>query len=241
MGLFWLTVWQLCYYAIGRDLLLASPASTFIRIYELLKTLQFWQIILSSFLRIMAGFLLGLVIGTALAVITARWDIMLKLIQFPMSIIKATPVASFVILALIWISGRKLSTFIAFLMVLPMIWSSVHEGIKGADPLLLEAAKTFRLSPVQKVKAVYIPAVMPHLLSVSRVAMGFAWKSGIAGEVIAIPKNTIGSMLYDAKVYLETTDLFAWTAVIVILSVLIEKLFAKLMEKGAKKWGGAYE
>ncbi len=238
-ALFWLAVWQLSYYAIGRDLLLASPASVFIRIIQLVKTQAFWNIIGNSFIRIMAGFLLGLAAGTILAVITARWKLMYRIFQFPMSIIKATPVASFVILALIWISGKRLSTFISFLMVLPMVWSSVHQGIKSADPQLLEAASTFRLSPVQKVKAVYVPAVMPHLLSVSRVAMGFAWKSGIAGEVIAIPKNTIGSMLYDAKVYLETTDLFAWTAVIVILSVIIEKAFAGLMEAAAGKWGGA--
>ena len=241
VGLFWLLVWQISYYAVGRDLLLASPSSTFLRILELIKTADFWRIILSSFLRIMAGFLLGLFTGTILALITARWDMMYRLLQFPMSIIKATPVASFVILALIWISGKRLSTFISFLMVLPMVWSSVHQGIKSADPLLLEAASSFRLSAVQKLKAVYIPAVMPQLLAVSRVAMGFAWKSGIAGEVIAIPKNTIGSMLYDAKVYLETTDLFAWTAVIVILSVLIEKLFSYLMRLFAGKWGGQVE
>ena len=239
--LFWLFVWQLSYYAIGRDLLLASPASVFIRITELVRTPVFWQIILSSFLRIMAGFLLGLVLGTVLAAVSAKWKFIYKLLQFPMSIVKATPVASFVILALIWISGRRLSTFISFLMVLPMVWSGVYQGILSADPLLLEAAETYRLSPMGKLRAVYVPAVMPHLLSVSRVAMGFAWKSGIAGEVIAIPKNTIGSMLYNAKVYLETTDLFAWTTVIILLSVIIEKLFAALMERGAGKWGKAHE
>ena len=84
-----------------------------------------------------------------------------------------------------------------------------------------------------------MPAVMPFFLSVSRVAMGFAWKSGIAGEVIAIPKDAIGTQLYDAKVYLETTDLFAWTVVIVVLSVLIEKLFTRIIQSAARKWGGA--
>ena len=69
--------------------------------------------------------------------------------------------------------------------------------------------------------------------------VGFAWKSGIAGEVIAIPKDAIGTQLYDAKVYLETTDLFAWTVVIVVLSVLIEKLFTRIIQSAARKWGGA--
>lgn len=238
VGIFWLAAWQLAYYGVGRDLLLASPLNVFKRVGELVITGEFWLIIGTSFYRIMSGFVLGLLTGAALGIITARWKPIYQLIQLPMNIIKATPVASFVILALIWISGKNLSVFIAFLMVLPMVWSSVDQGLKSADPQLLEAAKTYRLSRLQTARAVYVPAVLPYFLSVSRVAVGFAWKSGIAGEVIAIPKDSIGTQLYDAKVYLETTDLFAWTVVIVVLSVLIEKLFTKLIELAAKKWGG---
>lgn len=239
VGLFWLIVWQLAYYGVGRDLLLASPIAVFKRLGQLLVTAGFWQIIASSFYKIMTGFLLGLAVGTMLGVVTAKWKTAYQLLQLPMNIIKATPVASFVILALVWISGRNLSIFIGFLMVLPMVWSSVDQGLKSADVQLLEAAKTYRLTKWQTARAVYIPAVLPYFLSVCRVAMGFAWKAGIAGEVIAIPKNAIGTQLYDAKVYLETTDLFAWTVVIVILSVVIEKAFTKLVGLAAKKWGGA--
>ena len=218
--------------------MLASPIAVLERLGELVVTEKFWRIIGTSFYRIMTGYVLGLLAGTLLGIITARYQAVYQLVQLPMSIIKATPVASFVILALVWISGKNLSIFIAFLMVVPMVWSSVDQGLKSADPQLLEAAKTYRLTRLQKVRAVYMPAVMPFFLSVSRVAMGFAWKSGIAGEVIAIPKDAIGTQLYDAKVYLETTDLFAWTVVIVVLSVLIEKLFTRIIRSAARKWGG---
>lgn len=238
---FWLLVWQLAYYGVGRELLLASPVSVFKRLTELVRQAGFWQIILSSFCRIMGGFLLGLLLGTALGVLTAKWSLAYRILQLPMNIIKATPVASFVILALVWISGKNLSVFIAFLMVLPMVWSSVDQGLKSADGQLLEAARTYRLSRLQTAHAVYIPAVMPYFLSVCRVAMGFAWKAGIAGEVIAIPKNAIGTQLYDAKIYLETVDLFAWTVVIIVLSVLIEKLFTKGVAWIARKWGAHNE
>ena len=238
VGLFWLTLWQLAYYAVGRDLLLASPFAVLKKLAVLVRGKDFWLIVGSSFMRIMSGFMLGLVCGILLAVASARWKLVYKILQLPMSIIKATPVASFVILALVWISGRRLSTFISFIMVLPMVWNGVYTGISCADIKLLEAAKTFRLSKLQTAEAVYLPAVMPHLLSASRIALGFAWKSGIAGEVIAIPKNSIGSQLHNAKVYLETDDLFAWTAVVVILSVAIEKLFSAIIRKAAGKWGG---
>ncbi len=235
---FWLIVWQIAYCFVGRDLLLASPFAVFLRIVELVKTTGFWRIIGTSFGRIMAGFLLGVLAGTVLGVLSAVWRLVDQLLRLPMSIIKATPVASFVILALVWISGKSLSTFIAFLMVLPMVYQNVQQGIKSADPLLLEATKSYRLSRIKTAHAVYLPAAMPYFLSACRVALGFAWKAGIAGEVIAIPRDTIGTQLHNAKIYLETTDLFAWTVVIVVLSVLIEKLFTWLLEKAMGTWGG---
>lgn len=238
--LFWLAVWQLIYKCVGRDLLFASPVSVFRRITELAVTRDFWRIILTSLCRIMSGFLLGLLFGSILGIITARWEPVHQLLKLPLSIIKATPVASFVILALVWISGTNLSTFISFLMVLPIIQENVHQGVKHYDPLLLEVAKVYRLGRVKTLRTVYLPAVTPYFLSACRVAIGFAWKSGIAGEVLAIPKDAIGTQLYHAKIYLETTDLFAWTAVIVLLSVLIEKIFTKLLETAATRWNGNY-
>lgn len=235
--LFWLAVWQLAYRIVGRDLLLASPFAVFRRVFELAATTDFWRIIGTSFCRIMAGFLLGVLLGTLLGIITAGCKTAYQVLKLPMSIIKATPVASFVILALIWISGKNLSTFISFLMVLPMVHQNVHQGLKSADPLLLEAARSYRLGRLKTAHAVYLPAVLPYFLSVCRVAMGFAWKAGIAGEVIAIPRDTIGTQLYNAKIYLETTDLFAWTVVIVVLSVVIERIFTWLLLKAAARWG----
>lgn len=236
--LFWLAVWQIIYKCVGRDLLFASPASVLRRIVELAATWEFWRIIATSLCRIMSGFLLGLLFGSILGVVTARWNPVHQLMKLPLSIIRSTPVASFVILALIWISGRNLSTFISFLMVLPIAQENVHQGLKHYDPLLLETAKVYHLSRIQTIRVVYLPAVMPYFLSACRVAIGFAWKSGIAGEVLAIPKDAIGTQLYNAKIYLETTDLFAWTAVIILLSVLLEKLVTKLPEAAAARWGG---
>ena len=238
---FWLLVWQVAYGRIGSDLLLSSPGSIAVRIGELAVTSEFWLTIGRTFSRIMIGFLCALAGGIFLGILTANVPVLDSLIRLPMSMIKATPVASFVILALMWLTGRNLSIFICFLVVLPMIWSSVDQGLRSVDPKLLEVGKIFRLSLGRKIRAIYLPAVMPYLLSTLRVAIGFVWKSGVAGEVIAAPQGTIGRHLYDAKIYLETTDLFAWTIVVIILSVLIEKLVIRLIDKLSEKVGAGKE
>lgn len=232
---FWLLIWYLLYRRIDSDLLLSSPLTVGKRFLELVQTGEFWLTILRSFGRIMAGFLLALFAGILLGTLTAHVPILDQLIRLPMNMIKSTPVASFVILALMWLSGRNLSIFICFLVVLPMIWSSVDQGFRSVDPKLLEVGKVFHLSLTKRIRAIYIPALMPYLLSTLRVAIGFVWKSGVAGEVIAAPQGTIGRHLYDAKVYLETADLFTWTLVVIILSVLIEKLVIRLIDKAAER------
>ena len=55
--------------------------------------------------------------------------------------------------------------------------------------------------------------------------------------MIGLPSGTIGERLYTAKVYFQTPDLFAWTAVIVAVSVLFEKLFLALVDALAGKAG----
>ncbi len=223
----WFGLWQgahlLVYAAYGTDLLLPSPAAVLTRLAGLLGTAGFYATVLHTFVRIFSGFLLGTAAGLLLGAGTAFSPLLHHFFAPAMYAVKSTPVASFVILALVWIRGENLSVFIAFLMVLPVIWGGVHTGFCSADPRLLEMARVYRLPRWKQLRHIYLPAVLPHLLTGIRVGLGFSWKSGIAGEVLAIPRQAVGTELYNAKIYLDMPGLFAWTAVIILLSVLIEK------------------
>ena len=237
-AIFWLAVWQIAYQKVGSDLLLSSPLSVMKRLWELIRTPLFWGTVLRSLGRITQGLLLGVVAGFLLGWLSGKVSLIRPFIALPMSIIKATPVASFVILALVWLSGRNLSVFIVFMMVTPILWAACDEGFHSPDPLLKEMAKTYRLSYGKRFLHLELPAVKQLFLTALSVAIGFAFKSGIAGEVIAIPKGTIGTQLHNAKVYLETTDLFAWTVVIIVLSMVVEKGFRYLIHLLLKKGEG---
>ena len=145
--------------------------------------------------------------------------------------VQSVPVASFIVIALLWLSGEKLSTFISFLMVLPVLYANALQGLKNADPQLIEMARVFRVPLYRRIPGIYLPALAPSLRSGSRVALGMCWKSGVAAEVIAVTSHSIGGMLYDAKVYLEIADLFAWTVIIVAVSAWFEKVFLFLLDR----------
>lgn len=227
----WLLLWQLAALAVGEELLLPAPLPVLRRMLALPGQPLFWGSCFHSLGRILLGFLLGAAAGILLAVITSALPPARLFFAPAMAAVKATPVASFVILALVWIKGRSLSVFIAFLMVLPLVWQNVSQGIGAADVRLLEMAAVYRFSWVRKIRAVYLPAALPHLLSALRVGLGFAWKAGIAGEVIAIAPGSIGLQLYNAKISLEMPDLFAWTGFIILMSVALERGLLRLMAR----------
>ena len=222
--LFWLAVWQLAALRVGTALLLPEPGAVLRRVAELASSADFWAAGGVSLLRISLGSLGGIALGTALAVLTSRFRLLHALFSPILTIVKSTPVASFIILALIWMGRDILPFFIALLMVLPLVWTNVSAGIASTDRSLLQVARVFGFSRCKTLLRVYVPSVMPYFASACRAALGLAWKAGIAAEVLTLPRRSIGARLYESKLYLETVDLFAWTLVVIICSLAIEKL-----------------
>ena len=232
---FWLAVWQAAAMAVGQEVFLVSPVQTLGTLLELLPQAEFWQRIGFSAGRILLGFGLGAVFSVVLAVAAGRWAWVEALLAPVMQLVKATPVASFIILALVWVSGSSLSVLISFLMVLPVLYGAVRTGIGSADVQLLEMAKVFRLPLGRRLRAIWLPAVLPAFRQGCSVALGICWKSGVAAEVIGLPDGSIGDALYRAKITLSTGELFAWTFVIILLSAVFEKLFLALLDRAVAR------
>ena len=112
---------------------LVSPVQALRTLVQLLPRADFWQRVGFSSGRILLGFVLGAVVSVVLAVFSARWSAADALLAPVMQLVKATPVASFIILALVWVRGSALSVLISFLMVLPVLYGAVRTGIAGAD------------------------------------------------------------------------------------------------------------
>lgn len=240
---FWLLVWEGASLALasttgGRMLLLASPVQALGRLIALAATAEFWRAAAFSSLRILGGFFLSCVLAVALAALAARLRWVRELLSPLVAVVKAVPVVSFIILALIFFSSENLSLLISALMVFPPVYLNVLEGIGHTDHQLLEMARVFRVPLSRQLRGIYLPAVLPYFRSAVSLGLGLCWKSGAAAEVIGLPEGSIGEALYTAKVYFQTGDLFAWTAVIVAVSVMFERLFLRLVDALARKAGG---
>lgn len=236
----WLLVWQGASMALAAAyphgaLLLASPAAALLRLGELARTAAFWRAVGGSALRIFGGFLLSCLLAVVLAALAARFCRLRELLAPLVAAVKAVPVVSFIILALVWLDSGDLPLFISALMVFPPVYLNVLAGIAATDKKLLEMARVFRVPLRRKLRDIWLPQVLPYFRAACSLGLGLCWKAGVAAEVIGLPAGTIGERLYTAKVYFQTPDLFAWTAVIVAVSVLFEKAFLALVDALARK------
>ncbi len=228
--IFWLAVWWIAAGLFDNPLLLPAPPQVFRCLLELGATVVFWQTILLSIGRILLGTILAAALGVLLAVLTGRCRIAELLLAPAMTAMQATPVASFAILVLIWLERDWVPVLICGMMALPVIWSSVCTGIASVDVQLLEMAKVYRVPATRVMLRIYIPAVMPFFRSACTNALGLGWKAGIAAEVLTVPVRSIGRMISEAKLYLLTEELFAWTLTVITLSLLLQKIMVHLLK-----------
>jgi len=231
IALIYIAVWEAASLLVGKELLLPSPLSTLSRFAVLLTQGDSWLYAGLTLLRIMSGYVIGVIAGVLFAMLTARSRFAEALLSPLRAIVKASPVTSFILLALLWLSSNLVPLVISFLMVLPMVWTSTAEAILQTDIRLVEMGKIFGLSRWQIVKKIYVPSVLPQFLAACTTSLGFAWKSGVAAEIIALPQKSIGYQLYQSKLRIETVDLFAWTLMIVALSMLLEWLLVRSMRR----------
>ena len=237
---FWLGVWQLG--ALFMDwrtaghgsLLLPGPLEVAVRLWALMREGPFWQAAGMSLGRIFAGFLLGAALGTLAAAATAAWAPAEWVLSPAVKVVRAVPVASFIVLVLLWAPAAGwVPAIVAALMVLPVLWGNVTRGVAETDLALLEMARAYRFGRGKTLGLVYIPSVLPYFASGCATALGLAWKAGVAAEVLCLPRLAIGTRLYRAKITLETPDLFAWTVTVVVLSFLLERALGALL----RRWG----
>lgn len=232
----WLVAWELLARALNAPIVLVGPLEVLSRLGRLALTGEFWVSVGVSLGRVLAGLVAGVALGVLLASAASVSRPVRALVSPVVGAMKAVPVASFVILVLMWVPSRDLSVVISLVMAFPIVYTNVLEGIRQTDSRLLEMASVFGLSAWNRVRLVYLGEVLPYLRAAVSLALGLSWKAGIAAEVIGLPSLTVGEHLYDAKVYLDTAGLLAWTVAIVCVSVALEALVGRALDVALARW-----
>lgn len=233
---FWLAVWQVGAVVMGEALILPPPLTVLERLVVLMGTAEFWEIAALSLGRILLGMTLGVALGTLVAILTFLIPLLDWILTPGVRVVRATPVVSFILLVLLWVKRDYVPAVAAGLMVMPVVAGNVIQGLRETDPQLIELGHALRFSPLKQGLLIYLPSCLPYFLSAVVTSMGLSWKAGVAAEVICLPTSSVGRELSNARIYWLTTDLFAWTLVVIVLSILLERLLSTLLGNISRRW-----
>ncbi len=229
--IFWIAVWAIGALIVGDSYFLPSPLDTLKALFLLLKEAYFYKVILASLLRVLLGLFLGVSVGVLLATLCNLSSTLRSFVSPIISIFKAMPVATFILILWVIMWGSKLTVFIGFMMVLPIIYQNTLDGFDSIDKGLREAAVIYELSFFKKLRLLYFPTILSYLAPALVTSIGLAFKSQIAAEIIAYTHNSIGQYIFDANYNLNTEKVFAWAVVIVIFSISLESLTKFLVRR----------
>lgn len=218
--LFWLLVWELAARKVNETIFLPAPARVFLEFVRLPQEKTFYRILWGSVRRIGTGFFAGALAGAVCTALACSSEWLRALISVPIRLMKTVPVASFVILLLLWVDTGKLTALIAFFLVVPVFYENLYRGTEQLDVHLKEAARVYRFRLWQKFRYLLLPGEMPYFKAASGASLGMCFKAGVAAEVIGHVKDSIGVQLYEAKLWLDTPLLFAWTLWLLAVSVV---------------------
>ena len=224
---FYAALWAVLAHIVNQPLLLPTPLSVVQKLISLLPDPMFYKTLGATLWRTLLAYVLGIGCAVVLGAICVRSRIAHALLSPLLSAVRATPVTSFIVLALVWLSSPRVPILTGFLMTLPIVYSALVQALCAIDPKLLEMAKLYGFGRMKTLIHVVIPSVLPAFVQSCLAAIGLCWKAVVAAEVIGVPKLAVGSRLYEAKIYLETDSLLAWTLTIIVLSVLLEALLKK--------------
>lgn len=223
----WLAIWQTVSMITGLEMLFPSPVTVFFTLLQMIKTVEYYQILFHSLCKIGLGFGLAFAGGIFAGSLAGVYRLVKEFLEPALLLMKSLPVAAFIILVLIWFGSENAAVIISFIVVFPMMYHAAAEGIMTADKKLLEMAEVFGVPFYKKLRYIYVPQVYPFLVTSLKTAAGMCWKAGISAEVIGLAGQSVGAQLYYAKLYLMTAELFAWSITIMVFSFVAEKLLLK--------------
>ena len=224
-------LWWLGASVVDNSFLFPNVDETVLALVSLVAKPSFYLVVLLTTIRVLLGFLIGYVFGFVLAIICNNFSIIESLVAPIITIIKATPVASFIVLLWVMLSGDALSIFIGFLMVMPIIWQNTMDAYSSIDKNLLEVTEIFEFSAKKRFQLLVLPTLKKFLYPAIITSAGLAWKAEIAAEIIAYTKKSIGQGINDAKYNMDTPTVFAWTLLIILFSILLEFATKKLLRR----------
>ena len=219
-----LLIWKIMAIYFDSSIIVPHPEDTLITVIKLMSNAGFLKIASATIIRGLVGFIISAILGIAIGILAGINTEFNSFISPILVTIRSIPVIALILLALIWFNSGTVPIFIAMLTMFPFICTNVVEGIRSVDQDLIEMARFYRISKQKIIFEVYIPAIIPFIISGTSSAMGIGWRAIIIGEVLSQPRYGIGTSMQSAQIFLNVEAVIAWTLIAILISSVFEKI-----------------
>lgn len=218
-----------------KEIFLPKITSTFVTLFSLSVTLDFWLDVFYSFFRVIVGFMLSFLFSYPLMLVALYNEKCKKIIFYMVEFFRYLPIPIFIPLTILWFGvgdfGKIMIVFLGtFAQMIPMYFDSAI----SMDGKFKSFEFGLKWNRIKYIKNIIIPGSMPLILDDSRLCFGWAWTYLIIAELLGA-ENGIGYAIIRAQRYLATDKIFAYVIVIGILGILSDNIL-KIMKKQLFKW-----
>jgi NitT/TauT family transport system permease protein len=227
--------WFVTATAVGAEIIVPSVKVTFAEFFSLFGSGLFYQAVANTLLRTLVTFALSLAAAVILSVISVAVPVFGKLFMPVMRFLRAVPTISVILLIIVWLDAKVAPVLVTFLIVFPIMYSSLYDAITGINGDVLKMCKIYKVGRKDMIFSLYVPSVLPTFFDTAKSTVSLTVKVIISAEVLAQTKRSIGIMMQINRAYLETAKLLAWTIVAVIISYLLE-VVVDLIRKAVIRW-----
>lgn len=228
-------IWFAAAGAIGVSIILPSPAETLRKFFSLLKEKFFYVAVGHTLVRTLEGFSIAFVLAAIFAFLS-KISVFFRKAFSPFSVVvRVLPTISVILLVLIWFKSATAPFVITFIVIFPMLYTSVLNAADGVDRNLVEMGRVYGFSAPKLIYRIYLPQMTPAVLTAVGITLSFSVKLTVAAEVLSSTKESMGRYMQTSSAYIETATLLAWTIAAILLGFLLESLVF-LIKKKTTRW-----
>ena len=230
-----IVLWECTAILINNDIYLPKVECILEETINLIKDKNFYMYVSSSFARTVMSYLCALILSVVFGILSFVYPFFRYLINPMNSFIKTIPTLVLVVLALVWFDKDKAPFIVGFAIIFPVLYEGIQNSLSKIDGRIMEMARIYEVSMFDKLNKIYIPTIKFYIMNIFVSTFSLTFKVVIAGEVHGQPKFGIGSQIQLEKVNFNTTGIFAWIVIIILISYISEFINTKL-NKMTYRW-----
>ncbi|GAE88212.1 ABC transporter permease [Acetivibrio straminisolvens] len=219
-----LIIWKIVSVVVNKEVLIPSPEVTLREIIRIVESPAFFGSVLNTSKRAIIGFLIALGTGMLFGMLGGLFKAIYYLLRPFVLIIKAVPTMAMILLTLIWLESEKAPILVGFVVIFPIIYENVVQGIRNVDSKLVEMMKVYNINKLDTIKELYIPSIVSYLNGAMSAAAALNLKIVIAAEVLSQPKLSMGTSFQMEKANLNTAGVFAWSLIAIFMAGVFEQM-----------------